>query len=139
MSFNTFWYFRQLKNKSLTAGTGFELKSLPMTSDAAKYHSYRTYLTVQQMLGNNNIKPTDWGWTRPSPTEKLVPVVKDNEAAPAKVLCIISCGYKQGCKRNCKCRKSGLLCTSLCSGCFGTECTICDNTDSDVKSYIYIK
>ena len=103
---------------------------LPPTSDAAKYHSYRAYYQVQQWLGNE-LPPTEWGWTRISQNENLVPVVKDKPAAPQKVLKLISCGCKQGCNRNCKCRKAGLLCTPLCSGCNGTDCTNSEHEESD--------
>ena len=39
-------YKRQASSKSLTAKTGFELKALPPTSDAVKYHNYRAYYQV---------------------------------------------------------------------------------------------
>jgi len=40
--------------------SSFKLESLPLTSAAAKRHSYRTFLTVQQWLGNN-FNTTEWG------------------------------------------------------------------------------
>ena len=123
-------YNNQITSKKLTAVSGVELKALPPTSDAAKYHSYRAYYQVQQWLGNE-LPPTEWGWTRISQNENLVPVVKDKPAAPQKVLKLISCGCKQGCNRNCKCRKAGLLCTPLCSGCNGTDCTNSEHEESD--------
>ena len=54
-------YKKQVTGKSLTTGTGFDLRSLPPTSDAAKYHSYRAYLEVQKCLGNDAIYATEWG------------------------------------------------------------------------------
>ena len=42
--------------------SSFKLESLSPTSAAAKQHSYRTFHTVQQWLGNN-FNPTKWGWT----------------------------------------------------------------------------
>ena len=33
----------------------------PPTATAAKFHSYRAYLAVQQWIGNK-LCPTDWGW-----------------------------------------------------------------------------
>ena len=36
-------YKKQVARKSLIAGTGFDLKSLPPTRDATKYHNFRTY------------------------------------------------------------------------------------------------
>ena len=124
-------YKKQVAGKSLTAGTGFDLRSLPPTSDAAKYHSYRTYLEVQKCLGNDNISPLEWGWTKDSQSGHLVPVVKDQAAAPDKVLRMISCGCKYGCNTRCKCKNAGLLCTILCSGCNGTACSNCDRDETD--------
>ena len=113
-------YKNQVNKKGLIAATGLELKALPPTSDSAKYHSYRAYYQVQKWLGNDIISPTDWGWAR---SEHLIPVIKDQAAAPDKILKLISCGYKQGCSRNCKCRKAELFCTILCSGCNDRDCT----------------
>ena len=52
-------YCQQLARKRLSSP-----EVLPPTSDAAKYHSYRTYLQVQQWLGNAVIIPTYWGWRK---------------------------------------------------------------------------
>ena len=38
----------------------FELASLPLTSGAAKFHSYRAYHTVQQWM-SNELSPLEWG------------------------------------------------------------------------------
>jgi len=56
---------------------------LPPTSAAAKQHSYRTFLTVQQWLGNN-FNPTEWGWTLTD--DILVPVATDQPVAPERLL-----------------------------------------------------
>ena len=85
-------YKKQVAKLSLTAGTGFGLKSLPPTSDAAKYHSFRTYYQVQKFLGNNEICPLHWCWIRDDKSDHLIPFVKDQAAAPEKVLLMISCG-----------------------------------------------
>lgn len=42
-----------------------ELARLPPTRDAAKYHSFRTYLQVQTWMGNQGSSqkmPSAWGW-----------------------------------------------------------------------------
>ena len=122
-------YKKQVSKKGLTAATGFELKVLPPTSDSAKYHSYRAYYQVQKWLGNDIINPIGWGWTR---SEHLIPVIKDQAAAPDKILKLISCGCKQGCSRNCKCRKVELFCTILCSGCNGRDCLNIENVEANV-------
>lgn len=121
-------YCQQLVQKRLTSPEGFQLQVLPPTSDAAKYHSYRTYLQVQQWLGNETIVPTDWGWCLSD--GKLKPVEMDAEVAPACVLRLISCGCKTGCHTKCTCRNNGLKCSSLCSRCGGNNCSNCE-IDSD--------
>ena len=127
------YYKKQVLAKNIETGSGFDLRALPPTSDAAKYHSYRAYLQVQQWLGNTDILPTDWGWNRSAQTDHLVPISKDYAAAPEKVLKMISCGCKQGCRRNCRCVKAGLLCTVLCSGCNGLECANSGHEENEVS------
>ena len=121
-------YKKQVNKKGLTAATGLELKALPPMSDSAKYHSYRAYNQVQKWLGNDIISPTDWGWAR---SEHLIPVIKDQAAAPDKILKLISCGCKQGCSRNCECRKAEVFCTILCSGCNGRDCENIENVEAN--------
>ena len=127
------YYKKQVLTKNIETGSGFDLRALPPTSDAAKYHSYRAYLQVQQWLGNTDILPTDWGWNRSAQTDHLVPIIKDYAAAPEKVLKMISCGCKQGCRRNCRCVKAGLLCTVPCSGCNGLECANSGHEENEVS------
>ena len=124
-------YKKQVTGKSLTTGTGFDLRLLPPTSDAAKYHCFRAYLEVQKCLGNEAISATEWGWSRDSQSGLLMPVIKDQSVAPDKVLRMISCGCKHGCNKNCKCKKAGLLCTVMCSGCSGMDCSNCDREETD--------
>ena len=121
-------YKKQVNKKGFTAATGLELKALPPTSDLAKYHSYWAYYQVQKWLGNDIISPTDWGWAR---SEHLIPIIKDQAAAADKILKLISCGCKQGCSRNCKCRKAELFCTILCSGCNGRDCANIENVEAN--------
>ena len=123
-------YKRQASSKSLTAKTGFELKALPPTSDAAKYHSYRAYYQVQQWLGNSEISSEEWGWTQTD--QGLVPKVKDKAEVPDNVLKMISCGCKQGCKGNCTCKQEGFFCTIMCTGCNGIACANCGRDENDV-------
>ena len=98
--------------------------ALPPTSDYAKYQSYRSYHQIQKCLGKDN-DPTAWGYIR---YIYLIPVVKDKAAAPDKILKLLSCGCKKGCSdRTCVCVKAGLLCSILCSGCNGRNCTNVEN------------
>ena len=125
------FYWKQLAKKCLTSQEGFQLQKLPPTYDAAKYHSYRVYLQVQQCQGNPDIIPTDWGWCFND--GKISPLFYlDSEVAPGRILKLISCGCKQGCRKKCKCISNGLKCTNLCSGCNGTSCSNRDTGIDDV-------
>ena len=52
-------YLRSVQRASLSSPS-FKLESIPPTSSAAKFHSYRAYHTVQQWLGINH-EPTRVG------------------------------------------------------------------------------
>ena len=120
-------YNRSLSKASLSST--FKLESLPPTSAAAKFHSYRAYHTVQQWIGNN-MDPTQWGW-KISSSGVLVPIETDKPVAPDNILRMISCGCKAGCSRACSCRKNCLKCSVMCSHCYGITCSNI-NTDDDV-------
>ncbi|MES9882393.1 MAG: hypothetical protein ABW185_16095, partial [Sedimenticola sp.] len=111
-------YNRSISRSSLSST--FRLESLPPTSAAAKQHSYRTYHTVQQWLGNT-LPPLEWCWKQNG--TYLEPTDSENPIAPEKLLKLVSCGCKSGCGKQCGCRKLGLHCSSLCSQCFGQTCT----------------
>ena len=100
------FYCKQLAKKCLTSQEGFQLQKLPPTFDAAKYHSYRAYLQVQQWQGHPDIIPTDWGWCFND--GKISPIIMNSEVAPGRILKRISCGCKQGCRKKCKCKSNGL-------------------------------
>ena len=70
-------YKRAIGRSSLSSS--FQLESLPPTSAAAEQHSYRTYFTVQQWMGNT-LPPTEWGWR--SQDGSLEPVKTDMPVAP---------------------------------------------------------
>ena len=93
------------------------LNHLLPTAAAAKFHSYHAYLAVQQWVGNN-LCPTDWGWD-----EILVPLTTDRPIAPTRVLRIVSCCCKTGCRKTCGCRKAGLYCSPTCSHSNGQTCS----------------
>jgi len=112
-------YMQRVSRKSVTSHS-FQLKLLPPTSAAAKFHSYQTYLTVQGWLGNSDISATEWGWELIDGV--LSPISTDRAAAPDRVLKIVSCGCKATCRKTCKCRKAGLFCTAMCSSCCGQTC-----------------
>lgn len=53
----------------------------------------------------------------------MFPITTKNEAAPQELLKTISCKCTKGCKAACTCRKAGLRCSVICSGCQGQSCT----------------
>ena len=99
----------------------FQLESLPPTSAAAKQHSYGTYLTVQNWMGNS-LSPTEWGWRLYDGA--LEPVETEKPVAPDSLLNMVSCGCKpDGCgSMVCGCKKLGLVCNSMCVNCIGQTC-----------------
>ena len=117
--------------QKVSKSSSFKLHSLPPTSAAAKYHSYRAYYAVQEWLGNTgDIAPVDWGWEVQD--GMLSPVLNDEAVAPDNVLKIVSCGCQTDCGKRCKCRKAGLLCTAMCSTCLGQTCSnACQTVDDD--------
>ena len=130
-------YMKQVSKKSLTSD-GFRLELLPPTSAAAKFHSYRTYYTVQQWLGNDEVVATDWGWHFRD--GMLHPIGADRPVAPERVMHIVSCGCKVACGKRCKCHKAGLFCTVMWSTCNGQTCAnVCrddaDNSDTTLGSW----
>lgn len=107
---------------------------LPPTSAAAKFHSMRVYLQVQQWMGNGqNIKPEDWGWYIKA--SRYLPVLTDKAAAPVELLEFIRCNCKSGCgTRHCSCRKNGLDCSPACGQCRGS-CSNSSNLEDDDEIY----
>lgn len=95
------------------------LARLPPTTEAAKYHSWRTYHQVQKWLGIDK-DPCDWGWA--TSEQGLVPVTMCAEPAPQTLLKMVACKCKKGCLGSCTCRKAGLKCSILCSFCHGRNC-----------------
>ena len=121
----------------------FKLETLPPTSEAAKQHSLRVYLQVQIWLGNSELSPTDWGWKLRH--TMLEPVRTDKPVAHPKLLNLVSCKCKNGCKASCTCRKFGLQCTDICAKCSEIGCTnitleediFCDiSTNSETEDHL---
>ena len=75
-------YTRSVSRSSLSSG--FKLESLPPTVAAAKFHSYRAYLAVQQWLWDK-LCPTDCGWQYRDGS--FIPLTTDRPVAPIHVCC----------------------------------------------------
>ncbi|KAE8747077.1 hypothetical protein FOCC_FOCC006215, partial [Frankliniella occidentalis] len=80
----------------------FHLKVLPPTSGAARQHSLRVYLQVQQWLGRT-LDPTKYGWKLAG--NRLVAVSSDQPVAPKELLDLIRCSCKKGCQKGCECKR----------------------------------
>jgi len=81
---------------------------------------FLVYHAVQQAIGHA-LPATDWGWMKKD--QLMIPILTAKPAAPEKLLKLVSCGCNAGCQRNDGCRKLGLDCTIMCSGCNGQTCT----------------
>ena len=111
-------------------------QTLPPTSAAARYHSRRVYLQVQQWKGNNSLQPVDWGWK--TYNDNLVPIMTDLPPAPQDLLNVIRCNCSTDCSSaRCTCRKNNLGCTPACGQCRGTGCSNSvqeDDSDEDEET-----
>ena len=112
---------KQGKKRKTSSSGSFPLESLPPTSAASKFHSYRAFFAVQEWLGNA-LDPTEWGWV--SQEGVLTPVFTDKPVALDSVLRLISCGCKTGCssQKLCYCKRAGQYCTDMCTVCVGQMC-----------------
>ena len=107
-------------------------QSLPPTSAAAKYHSLRVYLQVQEWKGSaGGLHPTDWGWKECE--EGFVPLQTSLPPAPEHLLKVIRCNCQTDCSTlRCSCKKHNIECTPACGNCKGTSCAnISHDNDTD--------
>jgi hypothetical protein len=112
--------YQRFVTKSAKSKNIVQVRTLPPTTAAAKYHSYRVYHQVQTWIGHD-LDPLQWGWIQSG--NKLVPLKTDLPAAPERILNIIKCNCKNCDTKRCSCRKHGLECSSACGGCRGAGCS----------------
>ena len=124
---------KKFQGKVIKSLRSVDVKDLPPTSDAAKYHSFRVYYQTQIWLGDSDIKPNDWGWKKKG--KNLIPCMMDNSPAPAALLKIIRCKCKGfGDTQYCSRKKHGLYCTDFCEECQASTCVnilIDEDTEHD--------
>ena len=104
-----------------------EVKNLPPTTSAAKYHSYRVYYQVQVWLGSESFHATEWGAELIN--GHLFPMKMDNAPTPESYLKIMKCGCTLNCDNRCSCKRNGLFCTELCDSCSFGNCNNVDHSD----------
>lgn len=126
LSLNDLRYLHYSKGKKRKI---FNFETLPPTEGSAKQHAYRTYYQVQMWVGNDQLKPTDWGWEVRN--NCLLPIGTKDPPMPKELLQQISCSCKGNCTtQSCGCKKHGLRCTDLCVNCLRTENVVnCENFD----------
>ncbi|VDI57325.1 Hypothetical predicted protein [Mytilus galloprovincialis] len=114
--------YRKFASKVVVGNIYVQVKSLPPTSDSARFHCLRSYLQSRTWIGNaDDLSPTDWGWHIDD--NKLLPVKGTLPPAPEKLLKIIKCNYKINCDTmRYSCRKHGIECSSACGECRGVSC-----------------
>ena len=115
-------------NKVAKSSTTVEVQSLPPTTDAAKYHSFRVYCQVQEWMGNC-VEPEKWGWCLRK--GQFQPKTMDSPVAPDSLLKLVRCQCKGNCDtRRCSCKRNELDCSSACGECKG----LCQNSKSDADT-----
>ena len=113
-------YVKRSKTQSLQSD--LKLQTLPPTSSACMYHSYRAYHTVQVMLGRAH-NPIEWGYAADT-QDYPYPIPMCLAPAPNHIMQMIACSCKGRCNSNqCSCRRAGLQCTIMCSPCDGQTCS----------------
>ena len=123
--------YQRFITKSTKSKNVVQVRTLPPTTAAAKYHSYRVYHQIQAW-NDNDLDPLQWGWVQTE--SRLVPLKTDLPAAPERLLNIIKCNCKNCDTKRCSCRRHGLPCSTACGGCRGNGCsnsTQLANTNND--------
>ncbi|XP_076042102.1 uncharacterized protein LOC143026001 [Oratosquilla oratoria] len=115
-------------NKVGKSSTTVEVHSLPPTTDAAKYHSFRVYCQIQEWMGNC-VDPEKWGWCLRK--GQLEPKTMDSPVAPDSLLKLVRCQCKGNCDtQRCSCKRNEFECSSACGECKG----LCQNSNFDAST-----
>ena len=128
-----------LCRKAISSKTYVTPERLPPTESATKYHSMRVYFQIMVWMGKaGDMDATNWDWTFQQ--NKYIPIMMNNCPAPDTLLKVIHCNCSTGCASlRCKCRKSGLDCTTACGPCQDGCCEnmhsriLLDDDDDDIN------
>ena len=114
-------------------------ENLPPTMGALLEHFKRAHYTAMVYMRNlisvqDLPLPENYGWKYNSDLGIYEPVLTQVSPAPAAIVDLVKCNCKQGCVKNCGCKKSTLPCTEIC-GCFDDDCrnpyNIATNVDTE--------
>ena len=108
--------YRKYSEKVATSLSQVDPKNLPPTSAAAKFHSYRVFLQVNQQKDTDcDMLPESWGWKNDG---GLRPIPTDIAAALDELLRINQCNCTTDCATaRCSCQKHGMNCSVACGQC----------------------
>ena len=113
-------------------------QALPPTSAAAKYHSLRVYLQVQEWKRSaDRLHPKEWGWRECD--GGFVPLQTSLPLASEHLLRVIRCNCQADCSTlRCSCKRHNIECTPACGNCRGSGCTniLHDNDTDDIDTFI---
>ena len=126
--------YRRFCEKVSSCLTAVQVQNLPPMSAAAKYHSLRVYLQVQEWIHlDRNLDPQFWDWQVIS--GQLEPRTTELPPAPDFLLRFIRCNCKGDCKSKvCTCRKHGLDCSLACGECKGLSCDNSPNIEHTLEA-----
>ena len=112
LSLDSLGYRRYYENLA-TRGQQRQPQNLPPTSSAARYHSLRVFLQVEQwQCLSDGMQFEDWGWKLSG--NQVIPVTTDLPAAES-LLKMIRCNCAIDCaSARCSCRKHGLDSSPTC-------------------------
>ena len=68
---------------------------LPPTKFALRFHCFRVLLQVLKWIGDDSLKPEEWGWLNID--NKLCPKTTNKNPAPDSLLKIIGCNCSSDC------------------------------------------
>ena len=126
--------YKKFVHKANTGTTMVQVQTLPPTKAAAKFHSFRVYLQIQNWIGKE-LSPLSWGWRKKDLDTKLVPIQTSLPAAPERLLKVIRCCCRINCDtKRCTCRKHGLSCSTCCAECKGTDCSNAHIIDNETQT-----
>ena len=111
---DSLWY-QHFCEKVASKSSNVKPQTLPPTSGAAKYHSLRVYLQIQEWQGSaEGLHLTDWGWQECD--EGFLPLQTSLAPAPEHLFQVIRRNCKPDCSTmRCTCKKHKIECTPATS------------------------